>query len=72
MTAKPASFRTRRDRAVEAWVECYQRVATTLEGLFRLGGRADLADRVRPTARAAAGEEAGLEGPAEVPNPGAS
>lgn len=46
-----------RDQAVELWTEIYQGVATTLSGLYRLAGRKDLADRVRPTSRSISGED---------------
>ena len=51
----------KRDQALELWSAVYQGVATTLEGLFRLAGRADLAARVRPTSRTVSGEDAGPE-----------
>jgi hypothetical protein len=47
-----------RDQAVELWTEVYQGVATALSGLYRLAGRKDLADRVRPTSRTITGEDA--------------
>src|SRR4051794_19389800 len=47
-----------RDQAVELWTEVYQGVATALSGLYRLAGRKDLADRVRPTSRTLSGEDA--------------
>ncbi|TKC91473.1 hypothetical protein [Polyangium fumosum] len=47
----------RRDQQVLAWVEEHQGIADSLVGLFRLAGRKDLAERVRPTSRALAGEE---------------
>ncbi|MDC3988008.1 hypothetical protein [Polyangium jinanense] len=47
----------RRDRQVLAWIEDHQGTADTLVGLFRLAGRKDLSERVRPTNRALAGEE---------------
>lgn len=47
-----------RDQSVEAWTEVYQGVATALSGLYRLSGRKDLADRVRPTTRTLSGEDA--------------
>lgn len=46
-----------RDRAAAEWTNVYQSCATLLEGYLRLGGRTDLADRVRPTARRAIGLE---------------
>lgn len=49
----------KRNAAIEEWVEVYQGVANTLTGLFRLGGRWDLAERVRPTSRTISGEDAG-------------
>jgi hypothetical protein len=36
----------------------HQGVADVLVGLFRLAGRKDLSDRVRPSSRTLAGEEA--------------
>lgn len=53
-----------RDQALASWTEVYQGVATTLEGLFRMAGRPDLALRVRPTSRTVSGEDAGPEEPA--------
>lgn len=47
----------RRDAAVVEWTNVYQACATLLEGFLRLGGRADLAERVRPTVRRASGLE---------------
>ncbi|MFT3768041.1 MAG: hypothetical protein QM820_21540 [Minicystis sp.] len=53
----------KRDRAVEAWIDAYQGVATAFSGMCRLAGRKDLAERVRPTSRTVSGEETGEEGP---------
>lgn len=50
---------TRRNRAQEVWGRTYQGVATTLEGLYLVAGLPELADRVRPTQRAARGEDPG-------------
>lgn len=47
----------RRDAAATDWTSVYQACATLLEGYLRLGGRTDLADRVRPTIRRASGLE---------------
>lgn len=47
----------RRDAATAEWSDIYQSSATLLEGYLRLGRRLDLAERVRPTARRAAGLE---------------
>lgn len=47
----------RRDAAAAEWSDTYQACATLLEGYLRLGRRLDLAARVRPTARRAAGLE---------------
>jgi hypothetical protein len=44
-----------RDAAMAEWTNVYQSCATLLEGYLRLGGRTDLADRVRPTVRRASG-----------------
>lgn len=46
-----------RDVAAAEWTRVYQGCATLLEGYLRLGGRTDLADRVRPTVRRANGLE---------------
>ena len=46
-----------RDTAAAEWTNVYQSCATLLEGYLRLGGRTDLADRVRPTVRRASGLE---------------
>lgn len=48
-----------RDQALSEWADVYQGVANTLTGLFRLAGRRDLAERVRPTSRAVTGEDTG-------------
>ncbi|MDI3282326.1 hypothetical protein [Polyangium sp. 15x6] len=47
----------RREQQVLAWIEDHQGIADTLVGLFRLAGRKDLSERVRPTSRALTGEE---------------
>ena len=44
-----------RDTIAAEWTNVYQSCATLLEGYLRLGGRTDLADRVRPTVRRASG-----------------
>ena len=49
----------KRDQAMERWAETYQGIANTLTGLFRLAGRKDLAERVRPTSRTVSGEDSG-------------
>ena len=46
-----------RDAAVAHWTNIYQSAATLLEGFLRLGGRPELAERVRPTARRSKGLE---------------
>jgi hypothetical protein len=53
------STQGKRDRALTRWVDVYQGTANTLVGLFRLAGRKDLAERVRPTSRTISGEDAG-------------
>ena len=59
----------RRDAATAEWRDIYQASATLLEGYLRLGKRLDLADRVRPTARRAAGLEVTPPAPVEpTPN----
>jgi len=55
----------RRDAATAEWRDIYQASATLLEGYLRLGKRLDLADRVRPTARRAAGLEVSPPAPVE-------
>ncbi len=54
----------KRDAAIDAWTERHQGVAYTLVGLFRLAGRKDLSERVRPSARMLAGEDVA---PVETP-----
>jgi hypothetical protein len=49
----------KRDQAIDHWSDAYQGVANALTGLFRLAGRKDLAERVRPTSRTVSGEDAG-------------
>lgn len=51
-----------RHTAITQWVDVHQGVADTLTGLFRLAGRKDLADRVRPSSRSLAGEEGPEDG----------
>lgn len=46
-----------RDKLLETWGDDYQGTADTLTGLFRLIGRKDLAERVRPSVRHATAEE---------------
>lgn len=48
----------RRHTAINEWTDVHQGVADTFTGLFRLAGRKDLSERVRPTSRTLAGEEA--------------
>ena len=50
-----------RDRAAAAWSDAYQGTAATLEGLYRLAGYRDLAEKVRPTQRKLRGEDEGAE-----------
>jgi len=56
-----ASELGQRDRQVDRWSDDHQGVADTLVGLFRLAGRKDLSERVRPTSRTLSGDD--------VPNP---
>lgn len=51
--------KTARDAAVEEWTRFYPGIGAMLEGLYRIAGRADLAERIRPTRRRAEGHEAG-------------
>lgn len=44
-----------KNEAMAAWGPAYQGVADAVAALFVIGGRADLADKVRPTARRRAG-----------------
>jgi hypothetical protein len=44
-----------KNEAMAAWGPGYQGVADAVAALFVIGGRADLADKVRPTARRRAG-----------------
>jgi len=50
-----------RDRAAAAWSDAYQGTAATLEGLYRLAGYRDLAEKVRPTQRKIRGDDEGAE-----------
>jgi len=52
-----------RDKAAATWADAYQGTATTLEGLYRLAGFKDLAEKVRPTQRKLKGEDPGDEPP---------
>jgi hypothetical protein len=61
---------TTRNRAIDAWSDAYQGAASTLEGLYRTAGYAELAERVRPTQRKVRGEDPGDETTAP-PGPGA-
>lgn len=60
-----------RDAAATNWTNVYQASATLLEGLLRLGGRPDLAERVRPTARRAIGLDLNPPAPSD-PTPAPS
>lgn len=46
-----------RDKALGTWTDTYQGGADALVGLFRLAGRKDLAEAVRPTQKTVSGEE---------------
>jgi len=46
-----------RDKQVEVWTDDYQGVADVIVGLFRLAGRKDLSERVRPTNRVLSGDD---------------
>ena len=59
-----------RDRASAAWSDAYQGTSTALEGLYRLAGYGDLAEKVRPTQRKVRGDDEGADleaAPAESP-----
>lgn len=58
-----------RDSAAAEWTNVYQSCATLLEGYLRLGGRTDLADRVRPTVRRASGLEVTPSAPSDSTPP---
>jgi hypothetical protein len=49
-----------RTRAIAEWQETYVFVATVVAAMFRYAGRADLAEKVRPTVRKESGVEEGL------------
>jgi hypothetical protein len=53
-----------RQTAITEWTEVHQGVADALTGLFRLAGRKDLAEWVRPTIRTLSGDEAQTDPPA--------
>ncbi|HRI72099.1 MAG TPA: hypothetical protein PK156_48030 [Polyangium sp.] len=55
----------KRHGAIVEWSDVHQGVADTLTGLFRLAGRKDLSERVRPTSRTLAGED--VSPPADPP-----
>jgi hypothetical protein len=61
---------TVKQEATAKWSTAYQGVADTITGLYEIAGRADLADRVRPTARRRAGlpEPPDEPGSPETPN----
>lgn len=56
-----------RDRVLERWGDVYQGTASALEGLYRIAGLRELADRVRPTVRRRRGEETPTQ-PIDDPN----
>lgn len=61
----------KRHVAITAWGDVHQGVADTLTGLFRLAGRKDLSERVRPSSRTFSGDEPPpAEPPKETPSPG--
>ncbi|HVK66887.1 MAG TPA: hypothetical protein VM694_20520 [Polyangium sp.] len=57
-----------RNRAGAAWSHTYQGTASSLEGLYRLAGYQDLAEKVRPTHRKLRGEEEGPDLDAATPD----
>jgi hypothetical protein len=46
-----------RDLKLKEWKDAYIPVASILSGLYQLGGKSDLADRIRPTVRKSSGGE---------------
>ena len=48
----------KRHAAISEWTDVHQGAADALTGLFRLAGRKDLSERVRPSSRTLSGEEA--------------
>lgn len=50
-----------RDMTLGTWTEAYQGGADTLVGLFRLAGRKDLSEAVRPTPKMVSGEDVAPE-----------
>jgi hypothetical protein len=60
----------RRDVKVEGWGDVYQGVADSLTGNFRLAGRRDLSEWVRPTSRTLSGEEVETDEPGDGTPPG--
>ncbi|MRG92527.1 hypothetical protein [Polyangium spumosum] len=60
----------KRESVATVWVDDYQGVADGLTGLWRLSGRKDLSERVRPTSRTLSGDEvASVEAPSEAGAP---
>lgn len=49
-----------RHEAITEWAEAHQGTADALVGLFRLGGRKDLSERVRPSSRTLSGDEVSI------------
>jgi len=54
-----------RDRAVAQWMGDYPGIASILEGMYRLAGNTELADRIRPTARRTSGQATDLDDASE-------
>ena len=57
----------KRDAQVETWSTAYRGVSKTLEGLYRLAGHPELADRIKETVRKSAGKEGPEATSAEPP-----
>nr|AYM54558.1 hypothetical protein [Racemicystis crocea] len=57
----------KRDKVLTSWGDDYQGVADALTGLFRVGGRKDLSERVRPTTRVLSGDEEASDVEAQAP-----
>lgn len=57
-----------RDLKLKEWKDAYIPVASILSGLYQLGGKSDLADKIRPTVRNSSGGEVVNPKPDVSPN----